>query len=253
MNNKFGKMKLKSFMITSLLMNVLLSSLLCYLIFWKTDLFDVFLARLGLSNYSSSYTRHQIEYRCLEGWANSLSKLHESCDVVFYGNSITFEGDFHNYFPDVKICNLGCNGDNLDDLIFRSFMIKYVNPSKIFILGGINHFNYISLNDFKKKYRIMVDSVRTQNPHAQIYLQSVLPFNSSMRLGIKYGGCQEKLKKANKFIFELSEEKKCVFIDLYSIYQENDSLPQRYTRDGVHLLPSAYTKWANILSSYIKK
>lgn len=252
MNDKFRIRKLNAFMIASLLLNILLSLLLCYLIFWKTDLYNVFLTKVGLSNYSASYSRHQIEYRCIEGWANSLNKLHKTCDVVFYGNSITYEGDFHKYFPDINICNLGCNGDNLDDLIFRSFMIKYVNPRKIFILGGINHFNYISLSDFKRKYSIMVDSVRAQNPHAQIFLQSILPFNSSMRLGVKYGGCEEKLKKANKFISELSEKKKCVFVDLYSIYQDNDSLPQRYTRDGVHLLPSAYSKWVAVIYPYIK-
>ncbi len=238
-------------LLISVAFNILFFVSLLYITCVKTDMFERLIAKTGLISYDSSESRHQIEFRCLEGWANSLGKQLKPFDIVFYGNSITFESDFQSLFPNLKICNLGCNRDGLDDLVHRSFIIRSAKPSKIFILGGINNIIDISLEEFEAKYTIMVDTIIKQNPSSHIYLQSLLPVNIEMGIGSRYLGCQEKIKKANKIIKTISHTRDCHFVDLYSIYQVNDLLPRKYTRDGLHLYPQAYEIWAQAIAPYL--
>lgn len=235
----------------SIIINMLLIISLLYIIGVKTDICYKLFAKIGLIEYNSAGTRHQIEYRCLEGWANCLNKLNDTIDVVFYGNSITYESNFQRGFPNLKICNLGCNRDNLDDLIFRSFLIKSLRPHKIFILGGINSILDINLEKFEEKYKVLVDTVITQNPDAQLYLQSLLPVNIKKDVGARYERSQDKIKEANEIIKKISQNRGCYYVDLYSAYQVNDSMPQKYTRDGLHLYPEAYSIWEQSIYPYL--
>lgn len=240
------------FMILSIAFNIVLLFALFYIVCVKTDICNMVLAKVGIVDYNSDEYRHHIEYRCIEGWTNCLYKLQVSSDVVFYGNSITYESDFQKYFPHIRICNMGCNRDDLDDLIHRSFLIRSVRPKKIFVLGGINRLMDISLAEFQVKYISLVDTIRKQNPSAQLYLQSILPVNTEMELGNRYVEDVDKIKQANQIIKKVSESKHCYFVDLYSEYQIKDSLPRKYTRDGIHLNPDAYTVWAHVIKPYIE-
>ena len=251
MHYKFEKNGLRLLLYTSLVINVVLLISFFYVVCLKTDMSKKLLAKMGLTSYNNAFMRHQIEYRCLEGWANCLRKCNDTMDVVFYGNSLTFESNFHELFPNLKICNLGCNRDNLDDLIHRSFIINKVSPHKIFVLGGINSILDISLEDFNTKYLTLIDTLMSQNPTSKIYLQSLLPVNVEMEIGSRYVDCQEKIKEANIVINNISKVKGCIFIDLYSAYQVNDSMPKKYSRDGLHLYPEAYSIWARVISPYL--
>ena len=248
-----SKSYLTKFLLLSILINIMVFLLLSYICCVKTDLCKRVLSNLGLICYDSNIVRHQIEYRCLEGWSNCLSKQGVKTDIVFYGNSITYESDFQQYFSQFNICNLGCNRDDLDDLIHRAFIIQNVQPRKIFVLGGINRLTDVSLEEFKLKYAALVDTIRMHIPAAQLYLQSMLPVNVELEIGARYDGCVDKIKKANEIIKEISNCKSCTYVDLYSAYQEKDTLPRIYTRDGLHLNPEAYSIWAHIIKPYVEQ
>ena len=238
---------------TSIIFNIVSVMSLLYITCIKTDLCIKMIAKIGFIEYNNVSMRHQIEYRCLEGWANCLNQQIDSIDIAFYGNSITYESNFQEFFPDIKICNLGCNRDDLDDLIHRSFIIKNVHPHKIFVLGGINSIMNITLDDFEVKYCALIDTIMKQNPSAQLYLQSLLPVNIEMEIGSRYQNCQNKIKEANILIRNISQSKGCYYVDLYSAYQVNDSMPRKYTRDGLHLYPEAYGIWARTIASYMQE
>ncbi len=235
----------------SLSLNVIMFLLLFYIACIKTDFYDRMLAKVGLSDYKIEDVRYLIEKRCLDGWTNTIKKMNISADVVFFGNSITYESDFQKIFPNMKIINLGCNRDDLDDLIRRSYMINSVRPRKVFVLGGINRLIDVSNDEFKDKYETLVDTIIKQNPEAEVYLQSLLPVNTEMELGSRYAGYIARIKEVNEIIYRISKERKLVFVDLYAVYQVNNSLPQKYTRDGLHLNPDAYHKWAELISPYL--
>ena len=253
MDYESKKNDLRILLYISLVINLFLTISIFYIVCQKTDIYKRLLTKIGITNYNSSFSRHQIEYRCLEGWANCLNKSNDTMDVVFYGNSLTYESNFHEFFPNLKICNLGCNRDNLDDLIHRSFIIKNVRPYKIFVLGGINSIINISLEMFDEKYSALVDTIMNQNPTSQVYLQSLLPVNVDMNIGSRYVDCQEKIKEANVIISNISKMKGCIYVDLYSAYQVNDSMPKSFTRDGLHLYPEAYSIWSRVIFPYLLK
>ncbi len=248
----FGFKGNKFILILSLVINVIMAFLLFYVSYLKSDIFLRALSKIGLSDYRIENTRYKIERRCLNGWDNTLRKMDINVDAVFYGNSITYESDFQKFFPNKKICNLGCNRDNLDDLIHRSFLISSVTPQKIFILGGINGLIEMPMNDFQKKYMLLVDTIIKQNPCSEIYLQSLLPVNTSMDVGGRFKWNETKIKKANNIIKNIAIDKHLKYIDLYSAYQLNDSLPRAYTRDGLHLYPGSYGIWARKIKSCLE-
>lgn len=235
----------------SIALNIITVAILIYVSCIKTDFGQRCLVKLGVIEKENIPFSWRPEFIRIEGWANSLTKMKIKADAAFYGNSITFQSNFQDSFPQAKICNLGCNFDDLDDLINRSFLIKSVQPDMIFILGGINKFYNITLDVFQQKYEMLVDTVKRQNPQARIFLQSMLPINPSLRYGKRYHHCTEKIKDANQIIKLISATKGCEFIDLYSLYSENDSLPSRYTEDGLHLRPEAYKLWYERISPYL--
>lgn len=232
------------------LLNVLFITLsLC--LFYKADLMNEIPIMVKYkSRLNIPYERKQ-EFLLADAWANSLSKLHIQADVVFYGNSITYDSDFQILFPKMKIFNMGCKGDDLNDLFNRSFVIRCVQPKKIFILGGINKLPQISLEDFKDKYQMMVDTIRKMNPTAQIYLQGMLPVNVNLLYGKQYVDCIDKIKAGNEIINDIATSSGLVYIDLYSLFQEDNSLPLKYTEDGLHINKEAYYMWAKYIERYL--
>ena len=172
-------------------------------------------------------------------------------DVVFFGNSITCGSSFEKYFPNVKICNLGYPGDNTDGMLLRTNQIKAVNPEKVFIMAGINGLHIQTEKVFTEKYATMVDSIKLAVPTAKIYLQSILPVNPSMKAG--KGISKEKIARCNELVQKIAEQKGCVYIDLYRLYAVDGIMPEELTRDGVHLYPKAYDRWAKEIKKYIEE
>ena len=55
--------------------------------------------------------------KCLQAWTNSLKQMNAKADIVFFGDSLIYYGDFTSVFPDKVVCNLGLRGDSLQGMI----------------------------------------------------------------------------------------------------------------------------------------
>ena len=95
----------------------------------------------------------------------------------------------------------------------------------------------------------MVDSIKSAVSEAEIYLQSILPVNHSMTGSYGNG---EKIKKANEKIAEIATRSNCIYVDLWSLYENDGEMPKELTRDGVHLFPEAYGRWMEEIRKYIE-
>ncbi len=232
----------------SLIGNVLLFAITIFIGCVKTDYINSKLERLGIMKIDPV---KRGDYWSIQGWTNTLEKLHLDMDVVFFGNSITRGSCFEKYFPNVKICNLGYPGDNTDGMLLRVKQIKVVNPEKVFVMAGINGLHIQTEEVFTEKYATMVDSIKLAVPTAKIYLQSILPVNPSMKAGKVFS--KEKIARCNELVQKIAEEKGCVYIDLYKLYAVDGIMPEELTRDGVHLYPKAYNRWAEEIRKYIEK
>lgn len=240
------KTRLKTFLAISLVFNILLLASVYYIGVIKTNFYERTKVWLGIDERTQEL---RDDFYCLFGWSNTLEQLNYDADVVFYGNSITTGGYFQQYFPNVKVCNLGYPGDDLDGLVFRVNQIKYLNPEKIFVMGGINRLKEMSDEDFEQKYRCMVGSIKSAVPNAKIYLQSILPIN--YRMTGAYANSQ-KIISSNEIIKAISKQTGCTYVDLYSIFEENGEMPAELTYDGVHLNRKAYDIWTEEIRQYVE-
>lgn len=183
------------------------------------------------------------------GWTNTIKKMHTEFDVAFFGNSITSGSDFQQFFPDKKIINLGLPGDNLIGMKKRISMLEASNPKKIFIMAGTNDLVHTDEETYKNNYIKLVEEIHNTVPNALIYIQSVLPTNTDF--SNKYAP-NEKVILANKMIENIADSLNFKYINLYDSYTDSKGeLIKELTRDGVHLHPTAYDKWAKIIKKYV--
>ena len=188
------------------------------------------------------------DYWARVGWTNTIEKLHTDFDIAFFGNSITRGSDFQLDFTDKKIINLGYPGDNILRMIKRVPMIQKANAKKVFIMAGTNDLVHISLEEYKTRYSKLLSTIQDSIPGIKIYLESVLPSNHEMG---DYAP-NPKVREANRIVQELAKQYNCTYIDIYHLYaNEQDELPKEMTRDGVHLYPEQYAKWAEAIRTYV--
>ena len=229
----------------SLLVNLGLIGV-CYVAERQTKCFTKALATLNLIKLDDP--TQLPDYWAVVGWTNTVEKLYADFDVAFFGNSITRGSDFQIYFPDKRIINLGYPGDKLTGMMRRVRMLQQSHPKKVFIMGGTNDIFRAEPEEVVERYRTLLDAVRDSLPDATIYVESILPMNPDLKENCTP---DEKIRKANALIRKLAEDLHIPFIDLYSLYAENGKLPAALTKDGVHLLPEAYDRWAGAIRPFI--
>ena len=181
-------------------------------------------------------------------WNNCLKKYDCSADIAFFGDSLTYGSDFHKCFKDKKIVNLGCGGDTIQDLINRTYLIKTVEPKKIFLLCGINGLTDLNIKKSAEKYEELIRKIKEIAPEAELYIQSVLPISKSKERSI----CHNlSIIKFNTQIEDLAKKYSATYIDLHPSFFVNNELNPEFTKDGLHLLPPAFVTWKNIIEKYI--
>ena len=184
------------------------------------------------------------------GWTNTVKKLHASFDVAFFGNSITCQSDFQQYFPDKTIINLGYPGDNIPGMLNRISMLQAARPSKIFIMAGTNDLFSIDIDEFAVRYENLLHAVSDSIPSAVVYVQSILPMNRHLKANAP---ADEKIRAANNRLRQITAARHLQYIDVYSLYAEDGELSTDVTADGIHLLSQSYGKWAKLIEPYVNE
>lgn len=186
--------------------------------------------------------------KCLQAWSNSLRQMKAKADIVFFGDSLTFYGDFSNLFEGKTVCNLGLRGDTLQGLLNRVDQVRMLNPNLVFLMAGINDVGMLSIKDFDSMYRSLVDTIQLELPGAQLIIQSILPVNSQF---FHLSCNSDQIDACNKLIRHIALERQLVFMDIFSIYEENGQLPYDATRDGLHLTQDAYNRWYQAIKKIV--
>ena len=185
------------------------------------------------------------DYWAKVGWTNTLEKLNINADIVFFGNSITKGASFHENFSDRLIVNLGYPGDGMKGMLTRIQQVRCVRPNKIFMLAGINDINRMDESEFRSNYEALVDSLLTIVPADGLYIESLLPVNNKFHID------NGLIVERNRLIRSIADAKGCRFLNVHALYWEDGELPDGLTRDGIHLRPEAYGRWAEMLKPYI--
>lgn len=238
----------KILLCASVLINVLLVGVV-YVAESHTHAFEQALIRRGIVKGNDDDTLSP-DYWARVGWTNTIEKLHTNFDIAFFGNSITRGSDFQLAFPDKKIINLGYSGDNTLGMIKRIPMLQACHPKKIFIMAGTNDIFHVSVDEFIERYNNLLNAIHDSIPTAKIYLESIMPMNQDMKDG---SPSDEKIRHANTKIAEIAKIRGLKYLDVYSLYVKDGKLPAEITKDGIHLFPEKYDRWAKLIESYVNE
>ncbi len=206
----------------------------------KSDFLDNATRKLGLLEYRVSGR----EMQAIRGWEKSIQS--EQSDIVFLGDSITYRGNWNEYFPDKTIYSIAVPGDSIEELLAKVDMVASLNPQKIFIMIGTNKISRLNYDStIAKKHEELIVSLQ-EKCSATIYIQSILPARSPSSLN------NERIDKANAIIKNLAENHTCVYINLHDAFSdENGELVANYTTDGCHINEAGYEVWVSIIRDLI--
>ena len=171
------------------------------------------------------------------------------CDVLFFGDSITADSNFKEYFPELRIVNSGVYGDTVYDLQRRVAEVRDQHPEKIFLLVGINGLSAYNVEICLVEYEELLDMLREECPNASVYIQSLLPVGAEFDA---YGTiANDTVRTFNRRLEAIAKERDLPYIDLYSLYVKDGALNPALTRDGLHLNFNCYGPWAEAIAEYL--
>lgn len=175
-------------------------------------------------------------------------------DIIFMGNSITNGGEWFELFNDVRIKNRGINGDICTGVLDRLNSTLKGEPSKIFLMIGINDLaRGTSPDSIVYLTKQIIEKIQSDSPNSLVYIQSILPVNDSFVMFKGHTQHKETIAPTNKELEILAKIKGVIFIDLYShfVTPGTNCLKPEYTNDGLHLMGEGYIKWIEIIKPYI--
>ena len=125
---------------------------------------------------------------------------------------------------------------------------------KVYLCLGVNELGIYKDDAFYESYCQAIELIRQAQPNAIIYIQGLIPVNEGEIVnynGNKYKLSNEHLRVYNDLMRRAAEEKQVVYLDLYSEFaDENGSLPEGLSRDGVHLTKEPCQRWLEYLKTH---
>lgn len=187
--------------------------------------------------------------KCLQAWSNSLRQMNAKADIVFFGDSLTYYGDFASVFPGKVVCNLGLRGDTIKGMIERVEQVKMLEPKLVFLMAGINDVATLDYITFGNMYDSLLSRIKCVVPEKSVFVQTLLPVNDK-----DFSVCcnNEQIVYCNQLVRQVAIKHKLTTIDLFSVYERDGYLPKIMTIDGIHLYSVSYQAWYNCLKENCK-
>ena len=158
--------------------------------------------------------------------------------IVFFGDSITYLGDWESWFSGHKVTNLGVSGDRIADLIDRVDQVTAAKPTKLFVMVGVNDIlTGYDPADIIAEHEKLLKELQDKLPGCEIYVESVLPADRAYPNS-------DRILAYDSELSALAEKLGLEYIDLFPLYRDRSGfLMSQYTGDGLHLLRDAYEQW----------
>ena len=181
-------------------------------------------------------------------------------NYLFLGDSITELYELEEYFEDMPVVNSGISGnttksilDNMEERVYR------YNPSKVFLLIGINDFaNGVNNERIIENIHKIINLIQKNRSYAKIYVQSIYPINDTEDDKIDHNmvniRANEKIIELNNKLQEIVKEEKLTYIDMFSLLTDDEgNLDLDYTTDGLHISEEGYEIITDELMKYINE
>lgn len=175
-------------------------------------------------------------------------------DIIFLGNSITDYTDWNELLNLEEARNRGISGDITFGVLERLDEITEGNPSKVFILIGINDISRnIPDSVILANYKKIIHRIKKESPKTKIYFNTLLPVNNSFTNRDHFNK-DEHILFVNDELKKLGAAEKITIIDIHPHFLDAyKRLDKKYTYDGLHLDMEGYQKWTSLLKPHITK
>lgn len=185
--------------------------------------------------------------------------VYRSNKVLFLGDSITEQYDLEKYFHNDNYINGGIGGNTTGDILNQMKKRVYdYNPAKIFLMIGTNDGMTRDLEDDQaiKNIEQIISDIQTVLPDTELYVESILPVNSSDDDKIDHKMVNERsnenIQEINQQIRDLCKEYKVTYINLYDkMVDEDGDLKLEFTREGLHMSDEGYQVITKELKKYL--
>ena len=171
--------------------------------------------------------------------------------IMFVGNGMIEDGNWRKLSKDSTLINRGITGDITFGLLNRIDDVTKRKPSKLFILIGIEDL-YKNIPDEVILQNIFtyVRMAKSGMPATQIFVQSILPVNSSFKNFPKGYDKTENITTINAQLKKLGKHFGYTYVDLYNSFTNTSyQLEEKYSSDGLHLNAQGYVHWVEILKN----
>ncbi len=174
-------------------------------------------------------------------------------DIIFLGNSITARAHWNELLQLPNARNRGISGDTTFGILERLDEVTEGQPSKVFLLIGINDISRNFPDDLiLQNYKEIITRIQQESPRTKIYIETILPVNKSFNVYKRHYNKDEHILHINDELRKLAPEMGVTLIDIYPKFLDaQNRLDASYTDEGLHLNEKGYLKWAKILRPYL--
>lgn len=164
-------------------------------------------------------------------------------DIVFIGDSLTDNAEWHDLFLDVSIANRGISGDRSAGILNRMDTIISTGAKKAFLMLGVNDINRgINIDLIFDNYKKII--IELQENNIEPYVQSTL-FTDLNSID------NHNIEELNLKLKAFCKKKSITFIDLNPLLSKSGRLSKNYSFDGLHLNGKGYSVWSQAIYKYI--
>lgn len=181
-------------------------------------------------------------------------------NAVFVGDSITTGIQMYGVMSNTSV--LAGTGINLSS-VYTEPVVKTEDGERITIMDGLKQKQYEKVyvmlggnevrdqqkETFIKRYSAFIDDIKTLQPDALIYVQSILPVTAQNN----YQMDNSRIDTFNEALAELCKEKEVYYLNVAECMKdESGMLPDAASpADGMHFGPDYYNKWFEYLKTHV--
>lgn len=123
---------------------------------------------------------------------------------------------------------------------------------KIFLEFGVNELGWSSYETFQSNYEDLINKIKSIQPSATIYVQSVLPVTQAKSDENTYVN-NENVETFNNMVKQAAANCHVEYVDVVpALCGESRVLPEDSSTDGVHLNKGYCYKWLNYLAAIVQ-
>ncbi len=119
---------------------------------------------------------------------------------------------------------------------------------KIYIMLGVNDLGYGTLQSFLDEYTAALAKIRSYQPDAVIYIESIIGVTKNMEASDPGKFSQDRINQRNAVLEGLCDGRQMIYLDIAGTVADSEGyLTSGFSADGLHLGSDYYYLWTDYL------